>query len=63
MLAHFDLAVNGGVGRAQQAYTAVGHDFVRYMAWRLAWYTRIPGWQHFGAAWVRRCAALMEEGA
>jgi len=59
-LAHFDLAVNGGVGRAYEAYAAAGHDFLRYMAWRLRWYTRIEGWPVFGAAWVRRCAELLD---
>lgn len=59
-LAHFDLAVNGGVGRAYEAYAAAGHDFLRYMAWRLRWYTRIEGWPLFGSAWVRRCAELLD---
>lgn len=60
-LAHFDLAVNGGVARAQEALAAAGDNFLRYNAWRLAWYTRIAGWPHFGAAWTRRVADLMEE--
>ncbi len=60
-LAHFDLAVNGGVGRAQQALAEAGPIFLRYMAWRIDWYTRISGWQTFGAAWMRRVAALLRE--
>lgn len=61
-LAHFDLAVNGGVGRAAEALKAAP-TFLPYMAWRLAWYTRISGWPTFGAGWVRRCADLLKEAA
>lgn len=61
-LAVLDLAVNGGTGRAREAFAAVGHNnFMAYMAWRLDWYTRIDGWKHFGTAWARRVADLMRE--
>lgn len=63
-LAVFDLAVNGGIGRAQEAFAAVGHsNFLAYMAWRLDWYTRISGWKHFGAGWTRRVADLLKEAS
>lgn len=63
-LAVMDLAVNGGIGRAQEAFAAVGHNnFLAYNAWRLEWYTRISGWKHFGAAWTRRVADLLKEGS
>jgi hypothetical protein len=60
-LAVFDLAVNGGVGRAEQALNEAGHDFVKFMAWRIAWYTRINNFERYGRAWIRRCAELMNE--
>lgn len=60
-LAQFDLAVNGGTGRAQEALTAAGNNFNKYMAWRLDWYTRLDGFTHFGRAWTRRCADLIRE--
>lgn len=60
-LAVFDLAVNGGVERAKQALSEAGHDFVGFMAWRIDWYTRISNFEHFGKAWIRRCADLMRE--
>jgi hypothetical protein len=60
-LAHLDLAVNGGVGRAQQALAEAGPDFTRLMAWRLAWYTRLPQFDLYGRAWTKRCADLLNE--
>lgn len=60
-LAHFDLAVNGGLGRAVEAMRETGGNFSRYMAWRLDWYTRIDNFAVFGKAWVRRCADLIRE--
>jgi len=62
-LGHFDLAVNGGVARAKEALAAVGPDFVRYCAWRLNWYTRLPQFNLYGVAWTRRVANLMMEAA
>lgn len=53
-LAHFDLAVNGGVGRAQQALEQAGTDFNDYNAWRRAWYKRLPTFSQFGAGWINR---------
>lgn len=61
--AHFDLAVNGGVGRAEQAMNEAGPDFIKLLAWRMEWYTRISGWGDNGAGWIRRCAALLKLGA
>lgn len=60
-LAVMDLAVNGGVGRAKEALKESGHDFVKYMAWRIDWYTRIKDFGRYGVAWVRRCSRLMVE--
>lgn len=60
-LAVMDLAVNGGVGRAKEALNATGHDFVKYMAWRIRWYTTIPNFDRYGPAWIRRCSRLMDE--
>lgn len=57
-LAHFDLAVNGGVGRAAQALAAVGPDFDRYMTWRENWYRTLSGFPTFGRGWLNRCADL-----
>lgn len=62
-LAHFDLAVNGGVGRAADALAASNGNFLRYMGWRLHWYARLNTWHYYGAAWVRRCADLLAEAA
>lgn len=58
-LAVMDLAVNGGVGRAREALQDAGQDFVKFMAWRIAWYTRIQNFERYGRAWIRRCAELM----
>lgn len=62
-LAVMDLAVNGGVGRAKEALNAAGADFMKYMAWRIDWYTRISNFEIFGRAWIRRCSRLMMEAA
>lgn len=62
-LAHFDLAVNGGVGRARQALSEAGQDFDHYNAWRLRWYTGLDQFDLYGRAWVRRVATIMEAGA
>lgn len=57
-LAHFDLAVNGGVGRAQQALHEAGADFAAYNNWRRAWYRRLPQFNRYGAGWLRRVDEL-----
>ena len=62
-LAHFDLAVNGGPGRAAQALAAVGPNFDAYMAWRIAWYKTLSGFPTFGKAWLNRCNDLIKEAA
>jgi hypothetical protein len=58
-LAHFDLAVNGGVARANEAYAACGADFWRYMVWRRDWYRRLETFPIFGKAWINRCKDLI----
>jgi uncharacterized protein YraI len=62
-LAHFDLAVNGGPGRAAQALAAVGQNFDAYMTWRENWYRTLSGFPTFGVAWLRRCADLRKVAA
>lgn len=58
-LAHFDLAVNGGVGRAAEALAAAGPDFDAYMAWRIAWHKRSKQFARYGRAWLNRCNDLI----
>lgn len=58
-LAVFDLAVNGGVGRALEFNQKYGLDFDTYMIERMEWYTRINNFEVFGRAWIRRCLDLM----
>lgn len=53
-MAHFDLAVNGGVGRAQEALKASGGDVTAYNDWREAWYRRIPNFDIYGNGWLNR---------
>lgn len=53
-LAHFDLAVNGGVGRANQALANAGGSFEAYNNWRRAWYRRLPDFDTFGNGWLNR---------
>lgn len=62
-LAHFNLAVNGGVERARQMLDASGGDWVRYMAVTLEWYTRLETFKYFGPAWTRRCADVLKVGS
>lgn len=59
-LAHMNIAVNGGPDRAKQFLTEVGPRFVPYMARCIEWYTKIDNFEHFGRAWIRRCADLMK---
>lgn len=60
-LAVFDVAVNGGPGRARQFVNEVGTDAVALTARRLRWYTNIDGWETFGRGWTRRCVDLLLE--
>lgn len=60
-LAHVDLAINGGPGRAAQALAAVGLNFDAYQSWRLAWYKTLTTWPTFGLGWTRRVNALIAE--
>lgn len=62
-LAHFNLAVNAGPGRARQTWQAAGPDFLHYMATALEWYASIGNFEHFGRAWVRRCADVLRQAA
>lgn len=56
-----DLAVNGGVGRAQEALAAAGLDFNNYLAWRIDWYCSLSQFELYGRAWIRRCADVLRE--
>jgi len=60
-MAVFNIAVNGGVERAKQFLAETGPRFVPYMARCIEWYSKIQGFDHFGRAWMRRCADLMRE--
>lgn len=62
-LAHFDTAVNAGVGRASEMMQKSGGGFLAYMGHLIDWYTRIPNFEHFGKAWIRRRADLLREAA
>lgn len=62
-LMHFNIAVNAGPERAKQFLTQSNGNFLVYVATAMEWYTRIDGWQHFGAAWTRRNAAVLREAA
>lgn len=62
-LAHFDTAVNAGVGRAKEMLEKSEGDFLAYMGHLISWYTRIDGFEHFGRAWIRRRAEILLEAA
>lgn len=62
-LAHMDTAVNAGVGRAQEMLQKSDGDFLAYMGHLIDWYTRIPNFEHFGRAWIRRRAEILLEAA
>lgn len=59
----FDSAVNAGVGQAQTWLQQSGAEVHRYLALRLTFYTKLNHWRHFGAAWSRRVADLLQEMA
>jgi hypothetical protein len=60
-LAHFDAAVNSGVGQAAKLLASSGGDFQEYMGQRITWYTNISNWETFGRGWIRRCADVLKE--
>lgn len=60
-LAHFDSAVNAGVGQARSWLQAAAGDVSVYLALRLEFYTKLTHWPHYGAAWTRRVADLLRE--
>lgn len=62
-LANFDTAVNAGVGRADEMLQKSNGNFLLYMGELIDWYTRIPNFEHFGKAWIRRRADLLKEAA
>lgn len=62
-LAQFDTAVNAGVGRASEMMNLSGGNFLAYMGHLMSWYTRIPNFEHFGRAWIRRRAEILLEAA
>lgn len=62
-LAHYDAAVNSGVGQAAKFLEQSGGDFAEYMGLRVAWYTDTKNWETFGRGWIRRCAALLKAAA
>jgi hypothetical protein len=62
-LANFDTAVNAGPGRAKEMLDKSGGNFLSYMGHLIDWYTRIPNFEHFGKAWIRRRADLLLEAS
>ena len=60
-LAHFDAAVNSGVGQAATFLAQSGGDFNEYMGQRVTWYTNLGKWDLFGKGWTRRCADVLKE--
>lgn len=62
-LAHFDTAVNAGPGRAAEMLGKSNGDFLAYMGHLIDWYTRIPNFEHFGKAWIRRRADILIEAS
>ena len=57
----FDTAVLHGVGTALNWQKEVGTDAFVLAAKRLRRYTQLDNWSVFGAGWVNRVAALLEE--
>lgn len=57
----FDSAVNAGVAKARGWLQTSAGSVGFYLALRLEFYTKLPHWQHFGAAWSRRVADLLRE--
>lgn len=62
-LAHFDTAVNAGPGRAKEMLSKSEGNFLAYMGHLIDWYTRIPNFEHFGRAWIRRRADILKEAS
>jgi hypothetical protein len=62
-LAAMNIAVNGGPERAKQFLNESGGNFILFAAIALEWYSRLDGWHYFGAAWTRRTADMLREGA
>jgi lysozyme family protein len=56
-----DSAILHGVGAAKKWVNEVGTDPLAIAAKRLRVYTHGDNWQHFGAGWVNRIAALLDE--
>lgn len=59
-LAHFDAAVNSGVGQAATFLAQSNGDFVEYMGARVQWYTNLANWDLFGKGWIRRCSDVLK---
>ena len=59
-LAHFDAAVNCGVGCAGNLLRQT-RDATRYMGLRLILYSGFNGWERYGRAWARRMGDLLIE--
>jgi hypothetical protein len=58
-----DSAILHGVGAAKKWINEVGTDPLAIAAKRLRVYTHADNWQHFGAGWVNRVAALLATSA
>lgn len=56
-------AVLHGVGTAKKWLAEVGANPYAFAAKRLRVYTGMKNWSEFGAGWVNRTAALLQETA
>lgn len=59
-LAHFDTAVNMGVGRAGSLLSMASGSAALYVALRLRLYATFADFARYGPAWVNRCTELLE---
>ena len=62
-LAHFDTAVNAGVGRANEMLQKSRGNFLAYVGHLIKWYASIPNFEHFGRAWMSHRGDLLLEAS
>jgi lysozyme family protein len=60
-LAYFDMAVNSGVSAARRLLGTCP-TYEQFIAGRIAFYTALPTFKHFGLGWMRRLEHVMTEG-
>lgn len=59
-VAHFDFAVNAGVGTANRILAEASNDVARYVELRLNYYKSLTLWNVFGPSWLRRTSNLCD---